>query len=231
MYSNNDPIFASQSQRLHKAKQLVAVGVTITDPEHTYIEPAVKVGAGTAILPGTHLCGDTVIGSRCTIGPDCYIEDSKIEDDCTVRYSVIEKALVRRGTTIGPYAHLRPKADVGPEARIGNFVEVKASRIRLGAKVGHLSYIGDADVGEYSNIGAGTITCNYDGKHKHHTKIGKHAFIGSNTSLVAPVNIGSDAVIGAGSTITEDVPDGNLALGRARQANKQRKDQREGKAQ
>jgi bifunctional UDP-N-acetylglucosamine pyrophosphorylase/glucosamine-1-phosphate N-acetyltransferase len=110
-------------------------------------------------------------------------------------------------------------------------VEVKASRIGQGVKVGHLSYIGDADVGEYSNIGAGTITCNYDGKQKHHTKIGKRAFIGSNTALVAPINIGDDAFIGAGSTITENVPDGELALGRARQQNKQRKDQREDKAQ
>jgi bifunctional UDP-N-acetylglucosamine pyrophosphorylase/glucosamine-1-phosphate N-acetyltransferase len=209
----------------------MATGIIIVDPEHTYIEPAVKVGLGTEILPGTHLRGKTVIGARCTIGPDCYIEASTIQDDCVVRYSVIEEALVRRGSTIGPYAHLRPQADIGPEARIGNFVEVKASRIGQGVKVGHLSYIGDADVGEYSNIGAGTITCNYDGKQKHHTKIGKRAFIGSNTALVAPINIGDDAFIGAGSTITENVPDGELALGRARQQNKQRKDQREDKAQ
>ncbi len=231
MNSVTDPLHADKSQRLRKARELMAIGVTITDPQHTYIEPAVKVGSGTEILPGTHLRGETIIGDRCIIGPDCYIEASRIENDCVIRYSVIEEALVRHSTTIGPYAHLRPKADIGPEARIGNFVEVKASRIRQGTKVGHLSYIGDADVGEHSNIGAGTITCNYDGKQKHRTKIGKRAFIGSNTSLVAPVTIGDDALIGAGSTITEDVPAGRLALGRARQENRQRKDQREDKAQ
>lgn len=231
MHSNSDPLHVSQSPQLQKARELMGLGVKITDPQHTYIEPTVRVGSGTEILPGTHLRGNTVIGAKCVIGPDCYIQASTIDDDCVVRYSVVEEALVRRGTTIGPYAHLRPKADIGPEARIGNFVEVKASRIHKGAKVGHLTYLGDADVGEHANIGAGTITCNYDGKQKHRTKIGKRAFIGSNTSLVAPVTIGDDALIGAGSTITEDVPNGGLALGRARQENKQRKDQREDKAQ
>jgi len=242
MCSQTDPLFVDRSRRLQKVRELVAAGVTITDPERTYVEPRVQISSGTEILPGTHLRGDTVIGTRCVIGPDCYIEDSTIEDDCHVRYSVLEGARVRdchvrysvlegarvrSETTVGPYAHLRPGADVGPKVRIGNFVEVKASRVRRGAKAGHLTYLGDTDVGEDANIGAGTITCNYDGKDKHHTNIGKRAFIGSNTSLVAPVNIGNDALVGAGSTITEDVPDGDLALARARQVNKQRVNQGE----
>ena len=231
MHSQTDPIFADRSQSLQKVRELVEAGVRIIDPERTYIEPKVRVAPGTEILPGTHLRGDTVVGTRCMIGPDCYIEDSIIEDDCRVRYSVLEGARVRSETTIGPYAHLRPGADVGPKVRIGNFVEVKASRVRRGAKAGHLTYLGDADVGEGTNIGAGTITCNYDGKEKHKTVIGKRAFIGSNAALVAPITIGDGALIGAGSTITEDVPDGDLALGRARQVNKERKDQREGEAQ
>ena len=227
MCSQTDPLFADQAHRVQKVRELVATGVTIIDPERTYIEPGVRVSPGTEILPGTHLRGGTVIGARCVIGPDCYIEDSIVEDDCRVRYSVIEGARVRSETTVGPYAHLRPGADIGPKVRIGNFVEVKASRVRRGAKAGHLTYLGDTDVGEDANIGAGTITCNYDGKGKHHTSIGKRAFIGSNTSLVAPVTIGNDALVGAGSTITEDVPDGDLALGRACQVNKQMVDQGE----
>jgi len=131
---------------------------------------------------------------------------------------------VREGCDIGPYAHLRPGADVGPNVRIGNFVEVKAARVRRGTKAGHLTYIGDAEIGEEVNIGAGTITCNYDGKRKHRTVIGDRAFIGSNTALVAPVEIGEDAIIGAGSTITADVPPRTLGLGRARQVIKERKD-------
>ncbi|HHR85457.1 hypothetical protein J7K60_04420 [Candidatus Bipolaricaulota bacterium] len=231
MCAETDHLFPERSQCVHKVRELAETGVRIIDPERTYVEPQVKVAPGTEILPGTHLRGDTVIGARCAIGPDCYIEDSIIEDDCRVRYSVLEEAHVRSETAVGPYAHLRPGADVGPKVRIGNFVEVKASRVRRGAKAGHLTYLGDADVGEDANIGAGTITCNYDGEAKHQTSIGKRAFIGSNTSLVAPVTIGDDALIGAGSTITEDVPDGDLALGRARQVNKERKDQREAEAQ
>ena len=231
MCAQTDSLFADREQRLQKARDLMSDGVKIIDPERTYVDPGVRVAPDTEILPGTHLRGETVIGGGCAIGPDCYIEDSIIEDNCRVRYSVLEGARVRSDTTIGPYAHLRPGADVGPHVRIGNFVEVKASRVRRGAKAGHLTYLGDADVGEDVNIGAGTITCNYDGKDKHHTKIGKHAFIGSNSSLVAPVNIGKDVLIGAGSTITDDVPDGQLALGRARQVNKQRVDRGEGEAQ
>jgi bifunctional UDP-N-acetylglucosamine pyrophosphorylase/glucosamine-1-phosphate N-acetyltransferase len=191
-------------------------GVRIINPDHTYIDSQVRIAPGTVLLPGTYLFGATEIGADCQVGPDCWIEDSLIEAGSVVRYSVIESARVREASTVGPYAHLRPEADVGPEARIGNFVEVKAARLGRGVKVGHLSYIGDAEVG------AGTITCNYDGDGKHRTVIEDGAFIGSNVSLIAPVTVGRGAYVGAGSTITEDVPPQMLALARARQVLKER---------
>lgn len=217
-------VLADRLMRQQKIEELLTSGVTILDPERTYIDSEVVVASDTEILPGTYLRGRTVIGSRCVIGPDCFIEDSTIEEGCCIRYSVVEASLIRAKSRIGPYAHLRPGADVGPEVRIGNFVEVKESRVRRGTKAGHLTYLGDSEVGEEVNIGAGTITCNYDGVEKHRTTIEDRAFIGSNTSLVAPVTIGEGAVIGAGSTITEDVPPGTLALGRARQVNKEREE-------
>jgi len=223
--SRSELAMADRSMRLRKARELMGNGVTIVDPESTYIEPNVMIGPDTVILPGTHLSSGTTVGSDCTLGPETWIDASKVEDEVVIRYSVIESARVRTGTTIGPYSHLRPGADVGPGARIGNFVEVKAARLRRGVKAGHLTYIGDSEVGENVNIGAGTITCNYDGKAKHRTIIKDGAFIGSNTSIVAPVTIGERAVIGAGSTITEDVPPGTLAIGRARQVNKHKKEE------
>jgi len=200
---------------------LCETGVTVVEPDRTYVGERVSVAPGTVLYPGTHLRGATTVGPDCRIGPDCWIEDTTIEDGCTVRYSVLEGARVRSDSTVGPYAHLRSGADVGPEARVGNFVEVKEARLEKGVKAGHLAYIGDADVGEGTNVGAGTITCNYDGVAKHRTVIEKDVFVGSNASLVAPVTIGEGAVVAAGSTITEDVPAGSLAFGRARQVNKE----------
>ncbi len=225
--SRADLALAEGILREEKLAELMALGVTVADPKRTYVEPGVNVAADTVILPGTHLVGESVIGEGCTIGPDAWIEDSTIEEGSLVRYSVLESARVRSGCTIGPYAHLRPGADVGPDVRIGNFVEVKKSRVKRGAKAGHLAYLGDAEVGEEANIGAGTITCNlgHRGKKKHKTTIGDRAFIGSNASLVAPVTIGEGAVVGAGSTITEDVPPGTLAIGRARQVIKEGKEE------
>ena len=202
---------------------LIASGVIVPDPNRTYVGEAVVVASGTVLYPGTHLRGATRIGPNCLIGPDCWIEDSEIEAGCTVRYAVLEEARVRTDSKVGPYAHLRPGADVGPEVRVGNFVEIKKSRLEQGVKAGHLAYIGDADVGEGTNVGAGAITCNYDGSAKHRTVVGKDAFIGTNASLVAPITIGERAVIAAGSTITEDVPADGLAFGRARQVNKNRR--------
>jgi bifunctional UDP-N-acetylglucosamine pyrophosphorylase/glucosamine-1-phosphate N-acetyltransferase len=204
---------------------LLARGVIIPDPDRVYVDESVVVEGGTTLLPGTHLRGKTTIGPGCRVGPDSWLEDSVVEEESVVWYSVLEGARVRRGSTVGPFAHLRPGADVGPEAKIGNYVEVKAARIGRGAKVGHLAYVGDAEVGEGVNVGAGAITCNYDGREKHRTVIGDGAFIGTNASLIAPVEIGEDAIIAAGSTITEDVPPGQTAFGRARQVNKARKDE------
>lgn len=215
--SRADLAVADRLMRLRIVDGLMAAGVTIVDPQRTYIDFQVTVGKDTEIFPGTHLRGNSQIGENCTIGPDTWIDDSTVEDSCRVWYATVERARIRTGTTVGPFAHLRSGADVGPNVRIGNFVEVKASRVKRGAKAGHLAYLGDAEVGEDVNIGAGTITCNFDGKRKHRTTVGDRVFIGSNASLVAPLVIGEDAIIAAGSTITEDVPPKTLALGRARQ--------------
>lgn len=208
------------SQRRQIVEALIRSGVEVVDPDRTYVGQDVCVAPGVVLFSGTHLRGSTSVDAGCCIGPDCWIEDSIIEQGCIVRYSYLEQARIRERTTVGPYAHLRSGSDVGPEARIGNFVEIKNSRLERGVKAGHLSYIGDADIGEAVNIGAGTITCNYDGESKHRTIIERGAFIGSNASLVAPVTIGEGATVAAGSAITEDVPPEGLAFGRARQVNK-----------
>jgi bifunctional N-acetylglucosamine-1-phosphate-uridyltransferase/glucosamine-1-phosphate-acetyltransferase GlmU-like protein len=214
----------SEVARLRKLASLAAAGVLIVDAARTYVDDAVTVGPGTTLLPGTHLRGDSTVGADCLIGPDSWIESSSIEDGVIVRYSVLEGARVRERSTIGPFAHLRHSSDIGPEARVGNFVEVKASRLGRGVKAGHLSYLGDADIGDGTNVGAGTITCNYDGAAKHLTVVEDDVFIGSNVSLVAPVTIGHSAFVAAGSTITEDVPPHALAIARARQVIKEREE-------
>jgi len=223
MKAQNDEIHTelTTAQRRQVLERLIRAGVEVIDPDRTYVGKGIQVSPGVVLFPGTHLRGSTTIAADCSIGPDCWIEDSAIEAGCIVRYSFIERARIRERTTIGPYAHLRPGADVGPDARIGNFVEIKTARLKRGVKAGHLAYIGDADVGEDVNIGAGTITCNYDGESKHRTIIEQGAFIGSNASLVAPVTIGKGATVAAGSAITEDVPASGLAFGRARQVNKE----------
>jgi bifunctional N-acetylglucosamine-1-phosphate-uridyltransferase/glucosamine-1-phosphate-acetyltransferase GlmU-like protein len=208
--------------RLRKLASLAAAGVLIVDTARTYVDDAATVGPGTTLLPGIHLRGDSAVGAGCLIGPDSWIESSIVEDGAVVRYSVLEGARVREHSTIGPFAHLRQGGDVGPEARIGNFVEVKASRLGRGVKASHLSYIGDADVGDGTNVGAGAITCNFDGTAKHRIVVEADVFVGSNVSLVAPVTIGHGAFIAAGSTITEDVPPHALAIARARQVIKER---------
>jgi bifunctional UDP-N-acetylglucosamine pyrophosphorylase/glucosamine-1-phosphate N-acetyltransferase len=208
------------AHRRQIVETLIRSGVEVIDPDRTYVGQDVQVKPGVVVFPGTYLRGSTRIESECMIGPDCWIEDSVIEQGCVVRYSCVEGARIRQHSTVGPYAHLRPGADVGPEARVGNFVEIKGSRLERGVKAGHLSYIGDTDIGENANIGAGTVTCNYDGSNKHRTTIEAGAFIGSNAALIAPVRIGEGATVAAGSTITEDVPPKGLAFGRARQVNK-----------
>ncbi|HHS97870.1 MAG TPA: UDP-N-acetylglucosamine diphosphorylase/glucosamine-1-phosphate N-acetyltransferase [Chloroflexi bacterium] len=194
-------------------RQWMEAGVTMVDPETTYIEVDVRIGRDTVIWPNTVLRGRTVIGERCQIGPNSLIEDSTIGDGCRVLASVVEGAVMEEGSDIGPFSHLRPGARVGAGAHVGNFGEIKNATLGPRAKMGHFSYLGDAEVGAEANIGAGTITCNFDGKRKHRTEIGERAFIGSGTMLVAPVRVGREAVIGAGSVVTRDVPDGALAYG------------------
>ncbi|HAZ09285.1 MAG TPA: UDP-N-acetylglucosamine diphosphorylase/glucosamine-1-phosphate N-acetyltransferase [Elusimicrobia bacterium] len=201
-------------------ERLMISGVTIRDPQTTQVDADVEIGQDTVIYPGTILRGHTKIGRLCRLGPFTHIENSLIGNECEVRYSYVVGARLLEKTSVGPFAHIRPDSIIGPRARIGNFTEVKASKIGFGSKVNHLSYIGDADIAEDVNIGAGAITCNYDGREKHQTTIGAKAFIGSNVNLIAPVRIGRGAKVAAGSTVTEDVPDEALAIARARQVNK-----------
>ena len=199
-------------------ESLMRSGVTLIDPEITYISPKVKIGRDTTIYPNTHIYGETQIGRNCIIGPSTWIDDSKLGNGITIKSSCyIISAVIRNNVTIGPFAHIRPEAEIMDGAKIGNFVEIKKSKIGQGSKVSHLSYIGDTMMGKDVNIGAGTITCNYDGINKHKTTIEDNVFIGSDTMLVAPIRIGKGATTGAGSTISKDVPGDSLAIGRARQ--------------
>jgi bifunctional UDP-N-acetylglucosamine pyrophosphorylase / glucosamine-1-phosphate N-acetyltransferase len=198
-------------------EDLMAAGVTLIDPDRTYVDAGVRVDRDTTLLPGTHLEGDTRIGAGCVIGPDARVVDSRVADGAEIRSSVVLGARIGEGAAVGPYSHIRPGTVLAKGARAGSFVEIKNSRIGEGSKVPHLAYVGDATVGKDVNVGAGTITCNYDGVRKHRTRIGDGAFIGSDTMLVAPVRVGKGAVTGAGSTITRDVPPGALAVERSEQ--------------
>jgi bifunctional UDP-N-acetylglucosamine pyrophosphorylase/glucosamine-1-phosphate N-acetyltransferase len=204
--------------RIRKARALMDDGVTIFRPETSVIDGTVTVGADTIVEPFVQLLGRTVIGSGCRIRSYSVIEDSTIGDDVSVQNgSIVSSAQVAKNAVIGPYARLRPESEIGEGAHVGNFVEIKKSRVGANAKANHLSYLGDADIGPGTNVGAGVITCNYDGKNKHRTTIGANVFVGSDSTLVAPLTIADGSYIAAGSTITEDVPADALALGRARQ--------------
>ncbi len=192
-------------------------GVTFIDPDSITIDDTVQLGADLVIEPQTHLRGQTQIGSGCRIGPGSLIENSQIGENVTVLYSVISDSQVKANCRIGPYAHLRGHAEIGSGCRIGNFVELKQAKLGERTNVAHLSYLGDASLGKQVNVGAGTITANYDGVKKHRTQIGDRSKTGSNTVLVAPITIGQDVTIAAGSTVTEDVPDDCLVVARARQ--------------
>ena len=206
--------------RQRKNEELMAAGVTIEDPATTYIEPDVEVGADTVIHPGVHLQGKTRIGVGCEVQSGVRILDSTLGDRVTVNnFCVLIGAEVASGARIGPFAHLRPGSVVGESAHVGNFVELKKTVLGKGSKANHLAYLGDATIGEGVNVGAGTITCNYDGERKHPTVVEDGAFIGSDTQLVAPVRIGRGAYVAAGSSITEDVPAGSLGIARGRQVN------------
>lgn len=188
-------------------------GVTFINPEVTYIEADVKIGADTVIYPNTYLRGKTVIGKGCEIGPNTIITDTTVGDDCTILASVLESAVVENDVEIGPFGRLRKGAHLADHVHMGNFGEVKNSYLGEGTKMGHFSYIGDAEIGKDVNIGCGTITCNFDGKRKFKTKIGNNVFIGSDTMLVAPVNIGDSARTGAGAVVTHDVPPETVVIG------------------
>lgn len=206
-----------------KIKQLLLDGVIVIDPAATYVEPSVQVGAGSVLYPGCFLKGLTVIESFCVIEPNVFMVDSHVHQSAQVRAgSYLEKAIVGKKAIIGPYARLRPGSVLGEDVQIGNFVELKNTQMAAGSKAAHLTYLGDAEVGEGSNIGCGTITCNYAvDKKKYKTKIGKNVFVGSDTQFVAPITIGDNAVIGSGSTITKDVPADGLAVARGRQVIKE----------
>lgn len=202
---------ATLRQRINR--RWMEAGVTLLDPATTYIEDTVEIGVDTVIHPGTHLHGATRVGAECVVGPQTLIANSEIGDRCFVRFSVVEQARLEEDVHVGPYAHLRRGAHLAQGVHLGNFGEVKNSYLGPGTKMGHFSYLGDATVGRNVNVGAGTITCNYDGENKHPTVIGDDVFIGSDTMLVAPVTLGRGARTGAGSVVTRDVPDGTLVYG------------------
>jgi len=210
------------AMRSATARRLMAAGVTIFRPETCVIDAAVEVAPDTVIEPFVQLLGNTRIGSDCRIRSYSVIQNSAIGSGVLIRNGcILDEATVGDGALLGPYAHLRPGSDIGPQAHIGNFVETKKVRMGRGSKANHLTYLGDAIIGSGTNIGAGAITCNYDGVHKHITNIGDNVFVGSDSTLIAPVTLGDGAYVAAGSCITEDVPPDSLALGRSRQTTKE----------
>ena len=213
---------ASRLLNARRARELMAAGTTIEDPATTWIGADVVVEPGVTLRPFTILEGRTVVRRGAAVGPFTRAEHAVIGEQAQVLdHCLLRECVVEAGASVGPFAHLRPETHVGARARVGNFVELKNTRLGDGSKAPHLSYLGDAEIGPGVNVGAGTITCNYDGEKKHKTTIGAGAFIGSDTTLVAPVSVGENAYVGAGSTITEDVPKDALALGRARQVVKE----------
>ena len=209
------------AMRLATARRLMAQGVTIFRPETCVIDAQVEVGPDTIIEPYVQLLRNTKVGSECRIASYSAVESTTIGDNVLLRHGcIIAESTIASGAKLGPYAHLRPGSEIGEDAHIGNFVETKKMKMGRGSKANHLAYLGDATIGSGVNIGAGTITCNYDGTLKHPTKIGNNVFVGSNSTLVAPINIGDEAYIAAASCITDDVPADALALGRSRQTTK-----------
>lgn len=204
--------------RQRKNRSLMVSGVTLEDPASTYVDVGVTVGPDTILAPGVHLEGTTAVGERCRIHAGSRLTNATVEDDVVVLdHSLVVDSLVARGASVGPMAHIRPGSAIGPSARVGNFVELKKTSLGRGSKASHLSYLGDASIGEDVNIGAGTITCNYDGVTKQKTTIEDGVFVGSDSQLIAPVTIGRDAYIAAGSSVTDDVPAEALAISRGRQ--------------
>ena len=210
---------AEKILRRRKNIELMKSGVTLMDPDSTFVDSNVIVGRDTVIYPFTWLEGKTVVGEGCTLGPSSRFTDAKIGNSVTAHFVYAHECEIESGATMGPYVHIRPDSHISNDVKIGNFVEVKNSKIGAGSKLPHLQYIGDCDMGAGVNMGCGTITVNYDGKQKFRTKIGDNAFVGCNSNLVAPVAVGDGAYVAAGSTITKDVPPEELAVARARQKN------------
>ena len=218
----NDRVQLAEARRALNDRILrdwMLAGVTIVDPASTWIDVTVTIGRDAEIGPQTQLEGATVIGEGAKIGAGCLLQDTTVGDDAVLLHAVCRQSEIGPRVTIGPFAYLRPEASIAADAHLGTYVEIKKSHIGVGAKVPHLTYVGDATVGAGSNIGAGTIFANYDGARKHHTDVGENAFIGSNTVLVAPVTVGPGAYTAAGSAISEDVPAGDLGVARGRQHN------------
>jgi bifunctional UDP-N-acetylglucosamine pyrophosphorylase/glucosamine-1-phosphate N-acetyltransferase len=208
--------------RERKTRELMLAGVTIRRPETVTVDSQVKVGMDSVIEPFAQLLGGTVVGEESVIGPGCLLKNCQVADRVEISaYTIAQDSRIDTGATIGPFARLRPGNQVGEHAHIGNFVELKKTNLGAGAKAGHLAYLGDSEIGAGSNIGAGTIFCNYDGVSKHKTAIGEKSFIGSNSTIVAPVQVGSGAYVAAGSVITHEVPADALGVGRSRQVNKE----------
>lgn len=220
----NDRVVLAQAEKIMKKRinlEHMKNGVTIIDPDHTYIGPDVQISQDVTIYPGSIIRGETTIDEDAQIGPNTEISDCVIGKSAVIRQSVLMNSKVGNEVTVGPYAYIRPETVIGNQAKIGHFVELKKSTIGEESKVPHLSYIGDTEIGRNVNVGCGTITVNYDGKDKHKTKIEDDVFIGCNTNLIAPVSIGENAIIAAGSTITKNVPGDALSIARARQTNKE----------
>lgn len=211
---------ANQWLKLHINEMHMRNGVTILDPNNTYIDAGVEIGTDTTIYPNVHIQGDSKLGNNVTILPNSFLRNAQIGDDVTIDSSKIVESSVGKGTTIGPMSHLRNNTEIGENCRIGNFVEFKNSYFGDGSKCAHLTYIGDSDFGKKINVGCGVVTVNYDGKNKYRTTVKDGAFIGSNCNLIAPVTIGENALLAAGSTITDSVDDGDMGIARARQSNK-----------
>jgi len=219
----NDRVALAEAERYMRERinrKHLLNGVTIIDPANTYIEASVQIGSDTVIYPGTVLRGATVIGEDCVIGPAAEVVDTVIQNGACIKYSTAAESVIGEESSVGPYANLRPGSKLGRGCKVGDFVELKNASLDDGSKVSHLSYVGDAVVGKDVNIGCGAITVNYDGFNKAVTEIGDGAFIGSNVNLIAPVKVGNGAYVVAGTTITHDVPEGDLAIARERQVNK-----------
>ncbi len=220
----NDRVQLAEAESIMQKRichQHMLSGVTIINPEQTYIEAGCEIGNDTVIYPNTYIQEKTIIGKNCVIGPNTRLINAQLDEYVTIEQAIVINSNIGSNTTVGPFTYIRPGSVIGQGCKIGDFVEIKNSRIGDKSKVPHHSYIGDAVIGSQVNVGCGVITCNYDGKNKFQTIVDDHSFIGSNSSLVAPVHINKGAYVAAGSTITEDVPENNLAIGRARQVNKE----------